>query len=419
MNLSIKKSAIFASLVFATVACCSEQGSAIEQKPIADRVNDRDYPSVYMAWYNINMPDSYPLSTNAERIAACAKHDLMWEEPLSQLGEKVDLVLGLVWDHKYNGLADSFTKESLDKALRNKAELLKLNPNINCLFEIRWRDSPMSFLPDDSDWWKRDANGKIVEGWDGGWEPFYIHNFENEEFQDNVARQAKIAVESGVYDGVMLDWSGHLGIIKKIRAAIGDDKLIIVNIHDNVDNARLYKDYINGAFMELNPPDAKRMPVDYFVENNIAEAYIGSWKSIEDALLYYEANFREPQVNCLECWGNRGDFTRMRAITTMSLTISDGYVLYADPNPLVTPDHYHDWYEYWDFELGRPKAKGVLTSDGYWCREYDGGTVVYNPEGNADIVVTFPETRTRVGTAERGCSFIVGDVDGDIFVVAE
>lgn len=404
-----------AALSLLAVGCAQSAGCGVEQRCASERIDTREYPSAFMAWYNIDMPE-FPVDTEAGRIAAAAKHDLMWEEPLSQLGEGVELVLGLVWDHQYHGLADSFTKESLEHAQRNKRELLRQNPNIVTLFEIRWRDSPMSFLPEDSQWWKRDAKGEVVKGWLGGWEPFYMLNYENEEFQNNVARQAKIAVESGVYDGIMLDWSGHLEIIKKIRAAIGDEYLIIVNIHDDIEDGAKYKEYINGSFMELNPVDDKSMPVEELVLYSKDDVNKRSWTKIENALMWFEENLQEPRINCLEVWGNRADIRRMRATTTMSLTLSNGYVLYADPNPLKTPDHLHDWYAMWDVELGRPKAKAVLESDGYWIREYDGGTAIYNPAKNRAVEVSFAEPRTRVTTGERSTKFVIENIDGDIFI---
>lgn len=125
------------------MASCSPSQN-VGMGPIADRVNTRDYPSAFMAWYNIDMPE-YPVETEDDRIKACAKHDLMWEEPLSQLGEGVDLILGLTWDHKHHGLATKFTEESLKRALINRKKLQALNPNMVCLFEVRWRDAPMSF----------------------------------------------------------------------------------------------------------------------------------------------------------------------------------------------------------------------------------------------------------------------------------
>ena len=64
----------------------------------------------------------------------------------------------------------------------------------------------------------------------------------------------------------------------------------------------------------------------------------------------------------------------MRLFTTMSLTHSDGCVLY---NGGV--DHSHYWYDFWDAERGRPISeraqlyetpKGV-TIDGLFTREFD------------------------------------------------
>ena len=382
---------------------------------ITNRVANRDYPSAFMAWYNIDMPEKFPVSTEDERIAACAKHDLMWEEPLSQLGEKVDLVLGLVWDNENNGLATSFTKESLERAQRNKKKLLEINPNMICLMEIRWRDAPSSFLPANSSWWMRDKKGEIVKGWPGGWEPFLMLDYKNEEFLQNVARQAKIAVECGVYDGIMLDWSGNLEVIKHIRDAIGKDKLIIVNVHDDIADAKEYQEYINGSFMELNPLDSLSMPVDELVLFGKEDLNGRKWENIENALLYFEENFQKPRINCLEVWGHRKDLARMRATTTLGLTHSDGYVLYADPNPLKTPDHYHDWYEFWDVELGKPLAKGVKQADNSWKREFEGGTVIYNSYNNQPVTVVFEKEMKRVSDGSTGTSFKINRRDGDIF----
>ena len=147
------------------------------QKSVSQRVQDRDFPSVFQAWYGIDMPEKYPTKTLEQRLTVASKHDILWEEPLSQLGEKVDLVLGLVWDHENHGLASSFTKESLELAKENKRKLLEKNPNMVLLFEIRWRDAPSTFLPDDSPWWKRNDKGEIIKGWLGGWVPFYMLNY--------------------------------------------------------------------------------------------------------------------------------------------------------------------------------------------------------------------------------------------------
>lgn len=407
------------SLLFAVsfmVGCKAPQKTEeVKLRSLADKIAARDFPSVFQAWYGIDMPKQYPDTTLEQRLANAAKHDLLWEEPLSQLGEGVDLVLGLVWDHDNHGLADSFTPASLEHAKANREKMLEMNPNMVFLFEVRWRDAPSSFLPEDSEWWLRNEKGEITTGWLGGWEPFYMLNYENAGFQDNVARQCKIAIESGVYDGVMFDWSGHLEVIKKTRAAIGDSALIIVNVHDDIHDAELYKDYINGSFMELNPIDDVSMPVDELVIRGEEDRNGRQWDNIRDALIYFEEHFKDPKINCNEVWGNRDDLSRMRAVTTMSLTYSDGYTLYADPNPLKTPDHYHNWYPFWDVKLGKPVAKRVEREDGSTLREFDGGTVIYNHYGNEPTTVTFDSEYTRASNGEVGTSFVVNGRDGDIF----
>ena len=393
--------------------------SSIEKEKdlsLEERIDSREYPSVFQAWYGIDMPTQYPDTTLELRLLNAAKHDLIWEEPLSQLGEGVDLVLGLTWDHKHHGLATDFTKESLHQALKNRKRMLELNPNMVFLFEVRWRDAPKSFLPEDSEWWSRDDEGKIRVGWTGGWEPFYLCDFNNVEYQDNIARQCKLAIESGVYDGVMFDWSGNVDIIKKTRLAIGDSALIIVNIHDDIEDGIEYQPYINGSFMELNPIDTVSMPVEELILNSREDVNGRAWDNIRDALVWFEANLQEPQINCCEVWGNRKDLARMRAVTTLSLTHSDGYTLYADPNPLKTPDHYHDWYPFWDVKLGKPKGKGVTQENGTTLREFDGGIVVYNHYGNPKATVTFNEERKRVSNGQIGNSFSINGRDGDIFV---
>jgi hypothetical protein len=387
------------------------------EKGITERVYDRTYPSVFMAWYNIDMPE-FPLDTEEQRIKTAAMHDLMWEEPLSQLGEGVDLVLGLIWEGKHHGLSSAFDEVSLEKALANRKKLLEYNPNMVTLLEVRWRDAPMSFLPEDSEWWLRDEQGEIVKGWLGGWEPFYKLDYSNPDFQDNVARQSKIAVESGVYDGIMLDWSGHLEIIEKVRAAIGPEKLIIVNIHDNIEDGKKYKDLINGSFMELNPIDSHSIQVEELVILGREDHNKGNWDQVQEALLWFEENLLPPRINCLEVWGHRKDFRRMRATTTLGLTHSDGYVLYADPNPLATPDHLHDWYPFWEVELGKPLTKRIEKEDGSVWREFEGGIVVYNHYRNGEVLLEFEENKMSVSTREIARSFRLQDRDGDIFISA-
>jgi hypothetical protein len=373
---------------------------------VTDRIAGRGFPSVFQAWNPIDLTNQFPLKTLEDRLQAAAKHDLLWEEPVSQLGYNVELVLGAVWNHRHGGIAADFTAESKRQALANRQRMLQLNPNMVFLLEVRWRDAPGSFLPADSPFWKRNPDGTRKQGWDGGPEPYYLMNPDNPDFAANIARQCKIAIDSGVYDGVMFDWDGYLPIVKKTREIIGDRGLIICNIHDRINLGEQYKGMINGAFMELSQEGPGSPP-----------RKLGTWESSRQALLYFEANFAKPQVNCLESWGDRKDLRRMRAVTALALTHSDGYVLYADPNPLMTPDHLHDWYPFWDAKLGKPDGKCLARQDGAYQREFERGTVIYNPLDNRKPVrVKFASSRTRVADGTKGTEFSVESYDGEIFL---
>ena len=106
----------------------------------------------------------------------------------------------------------------------------------------------------------------------------------------------------------------------------------------------------------------------------------------------------------------------MRATTTLALTMSDGYCLFGDPDALPTPDHLHDWYDFWDKRLGRPLAAGNQRSDGSWERDFAAGTAVYNPMGNVVAVVKFKSARRRLSTGEIALQFNIPACDGDIFL---
>jgi len=381
--------------------------SAVERS-VAERVTGKNFPAIFQAWNPLDMTNAFPLDSLEQRLQAAARHDLLWEEPVSQLGFNTPLVLGAVWDSAHGGVATDFTPASKKQALANRQRLLELNPNMVLLLEVRWRDAPGSFLPEDSPFWKRNADGSRKRGWDGGPEPYYLMNPDNADFAANIARQCKIAIDSGIYDGVMFDWDGHLPIVKKVREVIGTNALIICNIHDRIKEAQTYGHLINGAFMELSQEGP-----------GAPQRKLGTWESSRKALVAFEKIFAKPTVNCLESWGDRKDLRRMRAVTTLGLTHSDGYVLFADPNPLPTPDHLHDWYAFWDAPLGRPAGQCVDRADGAYQREFAGGTVIYNPINNQPVTVKFTEDRKRVSDGGRGREFTVPDYDGDIFLKAD
>ena len=81
--------------------------------------------------------------------------------------------------------------------------------------------------------------------------------------------------------------------------------------------------------------------------------------AVENALLWKEQNMREPQIIALEGEAVRTEspdsptnLQWMRAITTLSLTHSDGYVLFTGTG--IPKDYRHYWFDFWDADLGRP-----------------------------------------------------------------
>ena len=89
----------------------------------------------------------------------------------------------------------------------------------------------------------------------------------------------------------------------------------------------------------------------------------------------------------------------MRAFTTLSLTHSDGYVLYTDGTRFVDPQaahHAHIWFDFWDADLGQPigeKAQLYENRDGLFIREFTNGWAVYNRSGSTQRI-RLPEQAT-------------------------
>ena len=356
---------------------------------IAERIAARDFPSVFQAWSPAdNLPDR-------DRLSTMALHDLIWHGPGG---------FGLVWDTKPRGLAEAFTPESIKAGRKIRRDLLKLNPNIILIAEIRYRDAHPNFLPRGHRWWKRDEQGNLVRGWgEGG---FICLDFTDSQFRSHVAQRARAAVQSGVVDGVMLDWwrddEHRLELVKVVREAIGDKYLIITNTNDRT--APESASYINGYFMECT---RSKTAADF--------------KRIAATLKWAERHLRPPRVNCVETWfhNSREDLHLMRATTTLALTHSDGYCLFSDPNPLPTGDHRHNWYPFWDKNLGKPVSKGATRDDGAVVREFENGTIVYNPMGNKPVEVIFSESRKSSATGISSDRHKLACPDGDIYLKIE
>ena len=309
--------------------------------------------------------------------------------------------LGLRSEGSFPGMAFAFTPPSLAAARAMRASLLATNPHLVLLAEIRYRDAPKGFLPDNSPWWKRDASGNFLKGWaEGG---YRLLDVAQAGWQEQVARRAKAVMDAGVFDGVMLDWwnddESRLQLIQRVRAAVGSRALILVNANEH--EIPRTAAYANGLYMECY---RSATPED--------------WRHIAETLRWAETHLRAPHVNCVETWyhHSRRDFRLMRAVTTLALTQSDGYGLFADPDELPTPDHLHDWYDFWNKGLGQPVKPGRQRPDGAWERIFSGGTVIYNPAGNTNVIMHFATPHRSRATGRTGREHTVAGGDGDIFL---
>jgi len=412
----------------------------VSRSPIAPRVENREYPSVFAAWANIiNMPTL----SDEERLA---HHDLYF------CCDDVPLRLYSV-DTQQRGIQ---LVGNID-AEKNRLESLRAqNPNLVLLVGIRFMVAGIDAYPENWQHWLKDENGKRVI--DPSW-GLALLDFTQPETQEWVIAHAVAVAQCGLYDGVFLDhWSEDArlhgirtleaeliardNILRSIREAVGDNFLILVN--SNRSKIPRSAPYVNGTFMETLP--------DKTVGFN---AYQGAGytseglKQIESTLSWAEVNLREPRINGLEGWGlieEPPDAPRnqqwMRLFTTMSLTHSDGYVLYtigsgslehehpwdneflqstwghANNAPHVH-DHDHYWYGFYDAPLGTPigeKSQVYENQDGLFIREFTNGWAVYNRSGMAQEIELPQEVSGWSSGVKDKRRHTLADLDGEIYI---
>ena len=147
---------------------------------------------------------------------------------------------------------------------------------------------------------------------------------------------------------------------------------------------------------------------------------------IESSLLWLEENVREPRINCLEGWGvgheppdSPTNKRWMRLFTTMSLTLSDGYVMYNMAEiQFGFGDHAHIWHDFWDANLGQPvgpTAQRHQDIEGLYLREFTNGWAVYNRSGK-EQPITLPRVSTGVSSNKQDITHMLPDLDGEIYL---
>ena len=380
------------------------------------RFENRSYPSIFQAWSDvINRQDL----SKSERLAL---HDLYWAPNFQLDFRETDKGMQLVGN--------------IEAARHERYALSQINPNIIVLAEIAMRDEWPRSYPDDWPHWIRDENGNRVSAI--GY-PAFLMDFTHPEVPDIMVEQAIAVRKCGLYDGIFIDWWNEKGtvlwteftklartnaaeqhardvIIRRLRAAVGADFLIMVN--HNRQKAERAAPYINGLFMETGKDDARG-----YTHQGLQQ--------LEETLLWAETTLRVPRINALEGQGinaqppaSEGNLRNMRLITTLSLTHSDGYVLYNLGIPVVDTsvlDHVHFWTEFWEPKLGRPigaKAETYKNINGLFIREFTNGFAVYNRSGK-ERMLQFPEKVSGVASGVGKKRWhTIPDLDGEIYLKA-
>ena len=402
--------------------------------PVRERMENRNFPSIF-AWGGSHSTLGLEHLTPNQRAAL---HDLdfgVW--------------FSFNWDQTptkpFEGIATSLAG-NLSYSRETHRQRLAQNPNMLVLFGVGFHSHYSDeAYPPGSDYFLRDENGEIIRRDTGSPNINFLHP----EVQDLLVKRIIAIERCGLYDGVMVDqfvdhgaWGSDIygvaeediiqafsNIFRTVREQTRDDFLILINT--NRSKATRYTEYVNGTFMETGSDN------EYLL--GIPGGYThDGLKEIESTLSWSDENLRSPQINCLEGWGipaeppDSSENRRwMRVITTLSLTHSDGYVMYDTGRGAVEvcPDcpyvwgaaHQHIWYDFWAADLGQPvgeKAQPHQNIQGLFIREFTNGWAVYNRSGTPQTI-TLSTSATPVsnrGNNAASLTHLLPDLDGEIYL---
>ena len=276
--------------------------------------------------------------------------------------------------------------------------------------------------PEDWPYWIRDANGERVSKWPGA----YLVDFTQPEVQDRIVQQVVAVSKCGLYDGIFFDyWRDHSTvldgyvpleeelrardvILERIRSQVRPNFIIMGNT--NLHPMPRSRFQMNGSFMET--------PVPGDLTKDEAVYWLGR---AEESLKWLEQNLREPRTNALkghaiptEPLDSPANLRWMRAITTMSLTFSDGYLLFSK-----FISNHHNWYDFWDADLGKPVGpKSELHDEnipGLYIREFTNGWAVYNHSGEAQVI-TLPDAVQGGASGLVNTEHALQNLDGEMYL---
>lgn len=413
--------------------------------PTDEKVNRRSYPSIAAAWseWFVNRPQmSYSEMT--------AHHDMFWSPEFGLRFQRTGTDVQLVGD--------------FFEANRQRDELLAINPNMIFILEINMRGAaPESWhlqglYGDDFPWV---GEGDVKGSTDY---PDFLIDFVDPLAQEIIISQVVAVAESGLWDGIFIDFwdengivlegfrayqeeqSARTSILEGIRDRVDSDFLIIVN---NTGKLTRATPYINGIFMES-------------FRNDFSNYQHAGLIELENILSWAEDNLREPQINLLEAEGiaselplSSQNLQSMRCLTTLLLTHSDGYFVYTmgvqyaekhphdntyleyrgeafDRNPPYwlthssqhetfhhAHHHEHYWHRFWDADLGQPigkKSQHYRDQTGIFIREFTNGWAVYNRSGKPQKILLPSKADGWYSGIKSKRWHTILDLDGEIYI---
>ena len=78
----------------------------------------------------------------------------------------------------------------------------------------------------------------------------------------------------------------------------------------------------------------------------------------------------------------------------------NGYILYGDNNPNPNHDHYHDFYEFYNTNLGKEISKGMEITKGLGFKMYEKGVIVYTRTKFKYTIKFKDEKKVEIGPLE-------------------
>ena len=394
-----------------------DQSCEMAPLPLTPRLQNRTYPSIFTRWTAAPILNIVGLS-DADNLAY---HDLRWNTS----------PFGLRFMKTPQGFQMA---GNVDAGVAERESMHSLNPNMVHLVDVGIRAAPLTWFPEDSPYWIRDDNGKVfIEIYEGKPVSHGLLDFTNPIVQDRIVEQAVAVAKCGLFDGIFFDyWAEHIRVLggdtytgSRFFRTLEEEQhardIIIRRIRDRtrpnfliIGNTSVYTiprtaPYINGSFMETGIPYDKT-----------GTKLMNRMMLATNSLLWLEQHARQPSVNCFEGYtipseppDSPNNRRWMRIVTTLSLTHSDGYVLF---NHSTAAGHY--WYDFWDADLGRPVGqKGQLhqETEGLYIREFTNGWAVYNHSG-VPQAVTLPEEVQGVASRMTGTEHALPNLDGEMYL---